>query len=215
MKHILFASGLAVATLMSVAVPAAATTLTFATTLNGSNARPNPTDSTALGQAKLEIDISGTSDQTLDFNLEVIGLDLADLGGLPQPVLDTAGPVHLHVGGPEETGPIAVAFGPTSGSVFDDAFPNTLPSISALPGFSINADNVGFADEDAYKDFVEQLVLGNIYVNVHTTAFPSGEIRGNFAAVPSVAAVPLPAPVFLLLGAFCALAGMRWRKAAS
>ncbi len=215
MKQMILASGLATAAVFAALAPAAATTLTFATELNGSNARPNPTDSTALGQAKLEIDISSTSDQTLDFDLEVIGLDLADLGGLPQPVLDSVGPVHLHVGGPEETGPIVVAFGPTSGSVFEDAFPNTLSSISTLPGFSINADNVGFADEDAYKDFVEQLVLGNIYVNIHTFASPSGEIRGNFAAVASVAAVPLPAPVLLLLGGFGALAGLRWRKAAA
>lgn len=191
------------------AVPASASILTFKTIVNSAQEIPTPTDRGAVGEATITVD---TIAQNIDFGLSVIGLDLADLGGLPQSVLDTAGPVHLHVGDPTQTGPIAVAFGPTSSSKFSDNFPFAAAAIGAVPGFSLSALDVEFGSETAFDTFFDQLSTGSIYVNVHTFLNPSGEIRGNFAGLDPVAAVPLPASVLLLLGSLGGLYGMRRKR---
>ena len=53
------------------------------------------------------------------------------------------------------------------------------------------------------------LLSGNWYVNVHTTNFGGGEIRGQVIVSP----VPLPAAAWLLGSALLGLAGLKRRKA--
>ena len=187
--------------------PAAATTVEFKTTVDSAREVPTPIDTGAIGEASISVD---TVAQNFDFTLNVVGLDLADLGGLPQSVLDTAGPVHLHVGAPGETGGIIVPFGPTSGSDFSDAFPFVSAALGSVAGFSLFAEDVSFATETAFDEFFGLLSSGNIYVNVHTILNPSGEIRGDFAGV---APVPLPASALLLLVGVGGLIGMRRKQA--
>lgn len=204
MKKSVLVSALSVAALFGVVTPSLASTLTFSTEVNGAQARPNPVDTNAQGEALLVVD---TYDRTFDFSLDVVGIDLADLGGLPQNVLDTAGPVHLHLGGPEQTGPIVAAFGPTSGSAFDDAFPVTTAGLGSIPGFSLDVEDFAFELDADFDAFLSNLQSGLIYVNVHTFFSPPGEIRGNFGA-GEVSAVPLPASALLLLACLGAFFGI-------
>jgi hypothetical protein len=53
---------------------------------------------------------------------------------------------------------------------------------------------------------IAALEAGNTYINIHTTAFPAGEIRGQISVVPE--------PSALLMGATAALAGLglAWRR---
>ena len=77
--------------------------------------------------------------------------------------------------------PFFVGFpiGVTNGT-YDNTFDMTLTgSFSA----SFLAANGGTADS-AFAALIAGLNAGNAYLNVHTTMFPGGEIRGQLAAVP-------------------------------
>lgn len=203
MKHL----AVIAATLSVLAAPALAGTVEFKTVVNSAQEVPTPQDRGAVGEATISVD---TVAQNFDFEFNVVGLDLDDLGGLPQSVLDTAGPVHLHIGAPGETGPIIVPFGPTSGTGFSDDFPFTAAALGAVPGFSLEVEDVGFDTAAAFDEFFNLLSTGNIYLNVHTFLNPAGEIRGDF---PGVSAVPLPASALLLIAGVGGLAGLRRKKA--
>ncbi len=49
---------------------------------------------------------------------------------------------------------------------------------------------------------VDELKAGRIYVNLHTTTFPGGEIRGQLAAVPEPASLGLVAGGMALCGVY-------------
>lgn len=185
------------------ALPAVASTFDFTTIVNSAQEVPTPVDRGAIGEATITVD---TDAENFDFQFNVVGLNLDDLGGLPQTVLDTAGPVHLHVGAPGETGGIIVAFGPSTGSGFSDAFPFSGAALGSVPGFSLEANDVGFDTVAEFDTFFGLLSTGNIYLNVHTALNPSGEVRGDFAGVTPV---PLPASALLLLAGIGGLASMR------
>jgi hypothetical protein len=75
-------------------------------------------------------------------------------------------------------------------------------------------DPVNFTD-GTFADLITALTSGVIYIDMHTEAFPSGEIRGQLAAV-QLAAVPEPWTVSLLGMSLFGLAiarGGRWSGA--
>jgi len=67
----------------------------------------------------------------------------------------TPSAAHFHLGAPSVAGPVIVALQPTA------------------------APNFYFAKVPVTSTQVTQLFKGNIYVNIHTTANPNGEIRGQ------------------------------------
>jgi hypothetical protein len=89
--------------------------------------------------------------------------------------------------------------GVTSGS-YDSVFDMTMAS-SYNPGFV--AANGGTPDS-AFAVLLAGMNAGNAYFNLHTTAFPGGEIRGNLAADVSE-----PGTLVLLLLGLAAVAMRR------
>lgn len=137
----------------------------FTTTLLGSLETP-PNTSPATGTAMVDF-VTASNDLTYSVtfsNLEA-GAALA----------------HIHFGAPGVAGPVILplnldgAAGSTSGS-----FSGILTASDFMPS-PANGLNV-------FQDVINALFAGNMYVNVHSSLFPAGEIRGQLEAVPEPAA---------------------------
>ncbi len=89
---------------------------------------------------------------------------------------------HIHVGRPGTNGPIIF-------KLFDGgATPQNLSNInvSLAPGDEIAQPSAGV---NTFADALQAISAGHCYFNVHTTANPSGEIRGQIGAVTLYAAL--------------------------
>lgn len=80
--------------------------------------------------------------------------------------------VDIHLGLPGENGPVvAVLYGPTGPS-------GPLEEV-LLTGSLTSPNLVGPLAGKTLQDLAAQIELGNTYVNVHTSEYPDGEIRGR------------------------------------
>ena len=134
----------------------------FTAGLSGEDEVP-AVDSDGSGFASVTASEDGT---TLDFRLYVNGLDDVTMA-------------HIHVGGPDENGPVAVfLFGPEDPGVVADGL--------IAEGTITEADLI--ATDGVFDGTMAQLmqliVDGDTYVNVHTETNPSGEIRGQLGLAP-------------------------------
>ena len=85
---------------------------------------------------------------------------------------------HIHCGTPGVNGPVVVflyGLGPTvsPNGVLNEG---TITNANVIPRPDSAACPGGIADLD---DVIEKMNNGGAYVNVHTVAFPGGEIRGD------------------------------------
>lgn len=160
-----------------------------------------PNDSPALGFAFV----------TYDSIAQTLGV-LAGFGGLTAPT--TASHIHCCVdpsgaAGVATTVPTFPGFptGVTSG-LYDRSLDLT-DSASFNPAFLLASGGNTLAAE---LMLAQGLANGRAYLNIHTTAFPAGEIRGFLTAASSPSPVPEPSS-FLLLGTALigAAAVRRWR----
>lgn len=147
-----------------------------------------PTGSPAVGAAEFRYD---TDTQNFDLDLMVYGIDLADL----RDVGPNGTPIHIHMAPFGQNGPIVVDLGFFT-SFVDDGLGIRYQIFGQLLG---GQQGNLFTDPN---DNEAALFAGNLYVNIHTNDFPSGEIRGQI--VPAPAALPL-------LGAAGVLAARRRR----
>lgn len=122
----------------------------------------------------------GTGSATLALDTTALTLSVdVDFDGLLAPTIAA----HLHCCTPPgANAPVVVPF---------------------APGFPLGVMSGGFFDVFVLPDLalLPSLLAGLTYVNVHTTTFPGGEIRGQ------VHPVPVPEPATLALLAVAALAG--------
>ncbi len=126
-----------------------------AAALKGRNEIP-PRDSRGTGAAVFALSADG---QSLSYRLIVANIDDVTQS-------------HIHVGPPDENGPIvAFLFG-------FDADGTTTNGILAQ-GLIQAADLVGPLAGLPLAALIEEMRSGNAYVNVHTIAFPPGEIRAQ------------------------------------
>jgi len=146
-----------------VAVSAAADThfpqATFDAQLSGENEVP-AVDSDASGYATITLSEDGSS---IDYRLYV-----NDLDNVVQ--------AHIHVGAEGENGPVAAfLFGPADPPASSDGL--------LAEGTITEADLIPTAGtfDGTMAEFVELIRSGDTYVNVHTSANPDGEIRGQLA----------------------------------
>lgn len=127
-----------------------------AASLTGAAERPDPVTTDATGDALFEID--GT---TVRFQVRVEDIENVTLA-------------HIHVGGVDVPGPIVVELFNAGGN------PETFTDREVLASGTFTDADVEDADGiTSLDDLLEAMEAGNTYVNVHTTANPPGEIRGQ------------------------------------
>jgi hypothetical protein len=149
---------LAVAGVFALAFSAAAEaqTVTFTTSLHGGNEVP----AVSTGSAGTATVTWNTATKAGTYRVDVFNM----------PVGTTAS--HIHVGSAGVTGPVVINFTVPAGGISNDY---------GLTGTFGCTDVVPRAPQgiNSCEDFEQALLLGNTYVNVHSTANPGGEIRGQ------------------------------------
>jgi cell division septation protein DedD len=131
--------------------------LTFTASLSGENEVP-PVTTDACGQAHFELSDHGEGPH-LHYTLSV-----QDINNVVQ--------AHIHVGGPNENGPI-VAF------LFKADEPTGCVNGVLAEGTLTAADLIGPLKGEELSALAAKMTAGKTYVNVHTTQHPAGEIRGQ------------------------------------
>jgi hypothetical protein len=154
---------------------------TFTTTLSGAN-ETVPNTSTATGFGRLVL--------SADSNFAKIDISW---DGLTGPITIA----HTHCCALQgANGPVAIDFNPpliASGSLSRFYDLNLASTYTA--GF---INNNGGTVAGARAAFLAGLTSGRAYYNLHTAAFPGGEIRGNL----TLSAVPEPASWAMMIGGF-------------
>ena len=136
--------------------PVSGTIINYAAELRGSNEAPTPNSSTAFGSAFVTID---TAAQTVTWEVTTTGI---------------ASPTLAHIHGPGGNPGTAVG-----------VFITFAANAAAIPGGRTKG-STSTASLDA-TNFAKLLNNpGEFYVNVHSTAFPGGEIRGQLVAAKEV-----------------------------
>jgi hypothetical protein len=139
---------------------ASAQTVRLTAVLSGANEVPPLAAGTgAAGSAEVFVNLAT---RVLTYEVKVFNM----------PTNTTAG--HFHVGGPGLAGPVVVNLAPPA--VNDDF---TLRGSANGSAFSVRADQ-GIRTWD---DFIQALVGGQVYVNIHSVANGGGEIRGQLVPV--------------------------------
>ncbi len=183
--------------LLAIASPARADLIEFVLTGNGGmgllpeNVTP-PTDSMGSG---------GIGASGIIFDTETSNLHVEVRWGSEYGYGDLTGPVTmLHLHGPTPNLP-------------PDAFSETGPLILSL-GTSLSFDpspDGGGVNDDFFIDasFVQGILEGRTYINVHTAMYDTGEIRGYLVRASSI---PEPGAGLLFVTIACAIATGRRRK---
>jgi hypothetical protein len=131
----------------------------FGTHATGAEEVP-PRDTNAQGQATFKLSADGTE---ISYRLIVANID-------------DVTQAHIHMGASGANGGIVVW-------LFPSAPPATLiPGRSQgvlAQGVITDADVIGGLAGEGVEGLLEQILAGNAYVNVHTSEFPGGEIRGQ------------------------------------
>ncbi len=139
---------------------AQAQTVNFTAALSGGNENPGVvTGSVGTGTVSINL-----ATQAVTYRMDVYNM----------PVGVTA--AHFHVGAHGVNGPVVVNTPVVANTSNDFAISGTASAtdLTARAAQGINS----------WEDFVQALLLGNIYLNVHSTANPGGEIRGQVTRVP-------------------------------
>lgn len=137
----------------------------FRAALAGENERPVPVETNASGTARLTTNDDDDERFEIDYTIDVAGLD------------DVVA-AHIHMGGPDEAGPVVATLFASEVPVDADG--------SLATGTVRAADLEGPMDGATIEELVDAMIRGDAYVNVHTTRWPDGEIRGQIVADENV-----------------------------
>jgi len=139
---------------------AQAQTVNFTAALSGGNENPGVVTG-AVGTATVSVNVAT---QVVTYRLDIYNM----------PVGVTAG--HFHVGAHGVNGPVVVNVPVVANTSNDFAVSGTASAtdLTVRAAQGINS----------WEDFIQALLLGNMYLNVHSTANPGGEVRGQVVRVP-------------------------------
>ena len=121
----------------------------------------NGVNTGAFGDATVVVDMSA---RTVAYTVRVFNL--------PSGVTAS----HIHVGAPLTAGPVIINFAPPLTASNDFSYTGVVRDTE----FLINA-GTGIRSAD---DMFQAIIGGNTYVNVHSSANPGGEIRGQLTVRP-------------------------------
>ncbi|MGP1310286.1 MAG: CHRD domain-containing protein [Phycisphaerales bacterium] len=153
--------------------------------------QPTPTGTSAIGIGTVDYD---TTDDTFDISLYVVGIPLGNLMGAGP----NSTPVHIHLAPAGSNGGIVIDLG-FLGSFAQSGLGIELNLTDVAAGGTFGAIN---SDPDVVQ---QAFVDGNLYVNIHTSTFPGGEIRGQIPPIP----IPTPATAALIGAAGLLAVGRR------
>ncbi len=141
---------------------------TFTASLSGDAEVPPeegapPVETMATGDATFEVSADGTE---VSYTLNVSGLENVLMG-------------HIHVGGPDENGPVVVWLYPEGGPP-PELIEGTTDGELASGTFTAD-DLMEDLEGGTIDDLVAEMAAGNTYVNVHTEQYEAGEIRGQIS----------------------------------
>jgi hypothetical protein len=174
-------------------IPNANAGLIYAASFDGASENP-PNASPGTGYALVDYDnLAHSLFVHVDFS-GLIGTTTASHMHSPAPPGSNAG-VATQV--PTFSG---FPLGVTSGT-YDHTFDLTLASSFNPAYITLNGATVAGAE----AALAASLAAGTAYLNIHSSVFPAGEIRGNLAAVP------VPATVFLLGSGLVGISAFRKR----
>ncbi|OJD90645.1 MULTISPECIES: CHRD domain-containing protein [Bacillus cereus group] len=127
----------------------------FFAKLRGRNEVP-PVETDARGQAFFKL---SRDELSLKFKVELFDLENVVVA-------------HLHLGAKGTNGPVvAFLFGPITNPVSIEC--------ATFTGIITQEDLVGPLAGQTLDALVNEIIAGNIYINVHTVQHPTGEIRGQ------------------------------------
>jgi hypothetical protein len=143
---------------------------------------------------------SATGTFSLDYSPATMALTYTlTFSGLTSPTTMA----HIHLGPPGLAGAILFPlydYGmPPSMNVTSNTLSGTLTAANFMPD---TVDGIG-----TFAQAIAAIETGDTYVNIHTTNYPAGEIRGQILATPEPASASL-----LLLGAGLGAFGLSRRK---
>ena len=149
------------ALLLGASAQASAQTIRLTAVLSGSNEVPAIVVTGATGTAEVFVNLAA---QTVTYDVDVFNLPSGAVGG------------HFHVGGPGAGGPVVVDLAPPA-NISNDFSLNGTVSPSAL---RVRAEQ-GIR---TWEDFIQALIGGQVYVNIHSAVNPGGETRGQLTVSP-------------------------------
>jgi hypothetical protein len=132
----------------------------FVASLSGGEEVP-ANDSAAAGQTVLRLSKDGT-----ELHYKLVVANITDVMA-----------AHIHLAPAGANGGVVVWLYPPDGPP-GELIPGRTQGILAQ-GTITEANLTGALAGATLDDLVQEMVDGNAYVNVHTTAFPGGEIRGQ------------------------------------
>ena len=132
--------------------------VTFHIELTGSQ-QVGPVTTDAFGMATVRLTDNGTA-----ISFRVIVCDIINV---------TAS--HIHVGAAGTNGPVIIPF--IHGVLFSS--PHGCKTLAEGTRTAADLNTKASPSITSWDDFVKALLAGNTYVNVHTTANPGGDIRGQ------------------------------------
>lgn len=154
----------------------------------------DPTDSPATGVASIKYDHHSF---VIYVKLYLDGIGMDDLKG--DGPNDT--PFHIHLASRGENGPLVVDLGWWSTTEFVEYEPKKL--FVQWDSVVLGGDQGGFESDIFANDAA--LTAEQLYIDVHTNAYPNGEIRGQI--------FPVPAPGALATLGLAGLVAARRRRA--
>jgi len=157
-------------------------------TLLGANERPTPNNSLGTGTAAITF-LAGPDEL-------VYLVTFSNLSG-------PATAAHIHLGPATISGPVILPF-PLVPAATSGSFSGVLTNANI-----VNQGTTGLTD---ISQIAAQIQANNTYVNIHSSVFPGGEIRGQLSVEPAVAGVPEPSSITLLGIGLVGIAGSAWRR---